>query len=91
MLRTPRQERQRGRIRVQEQIGVNLTAKSGNGGSIDGDAVGEGAGELAGHDRNVLLIAVDVAERHADELDVLFLDILHDLILCVFHQSLSLP
>lgn len=49
-------------------------AKPGKAGSVKADALAEGTRQLAGHDRDVLLYAEDIAKGETDELDVIFLD-----------------
>jgi hypothetical protein len=63
---------------------VRLVAKAAYGGSIDRDAVRKRAGQLLRHDRDVFRYAEDVAERKADELNVLRGGVIDDF-LCGIH------
>ena len=72
---------------MKEQIGADLAAKAGNGRGVKGHAVGECPLELAGHDGDVFLLAVHVAEGQANELHILFLDKLDDLFRGIFHGA----
>ena len=85
MLGTPRQQRKRLRLRVQQQVGVRFVPEAGDGGAVERNAVGKGAGQLIRHNGNVLLPAENVAEGQADELHVLLLHILHNLLLGISH------
>ena len=73
---------------MEEQIGMHLVAEAGDGGSIDGNAVLKGSLQLLGHDGNVLIASVYIAEGKADEFHILLLDILHDFLWRVFHNTL---
>ena len=79
MLRPPGEDGDGRRVGVEEEVGADLPAEARDGRGVEGDAVGKGPLYLVGHDRNVFLPAVDVAEGKADELDVLLPDILHNL------------
>ena len=84
-LGAPGQLLQRVGVGAQEKVAALVHVKAADGGGVKGDAVVEGAGQLPRHDRHVALLAVNVAERHADELDVLLQNILHHFIAGVFH------
>ena len=73
---------------MEEEIRVGLVAESGYRRRVEGDAVIEGARELVGHYRDVLLFSVDVAEGEADEFHVLLGDILYNFFFCVLHVRL---
>ena len=59
---------------------MRLVSKTGDGGSIKGNAVFKRARELRRIDGDVFLPAEYVAERKADKLHVFLLHILHDLL-----------
>lgn len=64
---------------------MGYVPKAGDGGGVNGDAVLKGPGQLGGHDGDVFLPAEYVTKGEADELDLLLLNILHDLALGIFH------
>ena len=77
---------------MEKQVGMHLVAEAGDGGSVDGNAVLEGAFQLVGHDGDILLgLPKHVAERKADELHVLLLNELYDLLRRIFHTATNLP
>ena len=82
-LGTPGQMGQGPGIGMQIQIRADVQAES------DGDAVLEGTGQLIGHDGDIPLPSVDIAEGKTDEFDVLFLNVVHDFFRCIFHDELS--
>ena len=79
VLRPPGQQRQRFRVRVQQQIRPGLAVEAGNGRGVECNAVFKCTGQFLGHDGNVLLPAENIAKRDPNELHVLFADIFHDL------------
>ena len=76
---------------MKQQVGMSFPSETGNCGSVDGNAVLEGAFQLVGHDGDILGSAEAVAERKADELHVLLLNELYDLLRRIFHTATNLP
>ena len=76
---------------MEKQVGIHLVAEARDGGSVDGNAVLEGAFQLVGHDGDILGSAEAVAERKADELHILLLNELYDLLRRIFHTATNLP
>ena len=70
---------------MEEQIGMHLIAEAGDGRGIDGNTVLKSPLQLLGHDGNILIASVYIAEGKADEFHILLLDILHDFLGRVFH------
>ena len=86
VLRTPGKDRQRRGIGAQGQTGFPF--KTADGGGIKRNPPVEGPLQLVGHDGNVLLPSVHVAEGQADELHVLFPHVLQHFVFCVIHDLL---
>ena len=59
----------------EKQVRLHHAAEAPDGGGIKGNALGESALELLGHDGNILLSSGNVAECQADELHILLLHI----------------
>ena len=57
-----------------------FAAESRDSRGIDGNTVFKRTVKLLRHHRDILLPAVYIAKRHADELDILLSDVLHDFI-----------
>ena len=91
VLRPPWQQGNGGSVGMEKQVGIHLVAEARDGGSVDGNAVLEGAFQLVGHDGDILGSAEAVAERKADELHVLLLNELYDLLRRIFHTATNLP
>jgi len=67
---------------------MSLITKSIDGGRVNGDTVRKGSLKLIRHDGYVFLFSENVAESQTDKLNVLFLNILYNFLLGIFH---SLP
>ena len=72
------------RIIVQGLDVAQLVSKAGG---VEGDAVLKGAGQLAGHNGDVALPAVDITKRHADELHVFLRDLLQNFLRRIVHAA----
>ena len=70
----PGQDRERGGIGEEQKIASIRGSEARKGGCVKADALAEGTRQLAGHDRDVLLYAEDIAKGETDELDIIFLD-----------------
>ena len=86
VFRPPGERHQCLRVRMQEQIAVHLIPESVYRRGVKRDAVCEGPLQFIRHDRDVLLPAEHIAESETDELDILFENILHDLIFRILHN-----
>ena len=78
MRRTPGQNGQGGWVREQQQIRLVDVHKAADGGSIKGNALLKGAGQLTRHDGNIFLGAKDITECQTDKFYVIFRHILHN-------------
>ena len=87
MLRAPRQNAQCRWVRVQQQIGVDLPAEARNGGTVNGDAIPERPVQLAGHDGDIFLTSLHIAEGHADKLNVLLRRVLANFLRGILHTA----
>ena len=87
MLRPPRQDQQRVRIGMQQEIRMGFITKTVNGRRIESNAAGKCSGELSGHDGNVFLPAITVAEGQTDEFHIFFTHVQHDFFWSIFHRS----
>jgi hypothetical protein len=76
-------------VRVQQQVRIGLVPKARNGGAVKGDALGKGSGQLPRQDGDILLPAKYIAEGQPDKLNILFLYILQNLVLRIFHGRRS--
>ena len=90
MVGPPGQQAQRGRVRLQKQVGAHLIAEAGDGRGVKGDAVLKRPVKLVGMDGDILLPPRQVAEGQADELDVLLRHILPDFLFGILHSQ-ALP
>ena len=63
---------------MEHNILAVIAAEARDIGRVDGNSVLKGAAQFPALNRNIFLCAVDIAERKSDELNILFLDILHD-------------
>ena len=90
VLRPPGQFCKRFRLGVQQQVRAHLAAEARDGRGIDGYARAKGPLQLRGHDGDVLLPAVYVAEGQAHKLDVLLLRVLDYLFRRIFHVESDL-
>ena len=87
VLGSPRQDAKRRGVRAQDKVGVYLAAEARDCRGVDGNAIVKRPVQLVRHDRDILESAHHVAEGHADELDVLFDDVLQDFFLFVNHME----
>ena len=87
VLGSPRQDAKRRGVRAQDKVRVNLAAEARDCRGVDGNAIVKRPVQLVRHDRDILESAHHVAEGHADELDVLFDDVLQDFFLFVNHME----
>ena len=89
MLGTPWKHRERGRIRVEHQVGVSFITEASDGRCVKSNAVLKGARKLTRHNGNILLFAVNIAKRKTDKLHVLLLYVLHNFLFRVLHFTTS--
>ena len=83
----PGKIRQGFRDGEQEQVRLLHPAEAPHSGAIKGNALGERAFELLGHDGNIFLFSRSVAEDQANELHILLLHIGKYVFLCIQHGS----
>ena len=73
------------RVGPEDEVALLDVHEPGDGRAVEADALLERAGQLAGKQRDVFLVAEDVAERQLDELDVVILDKIEDVLCGTFH------
>ena len=73
------------RVGPEDEVALLDVHEPGDGRAVETDALLERAGQLAGKQRDVFLVAEDVAERQLDELDVVILDKIEDVLCGTFH------
>ena len=80
MLGSPREDGDGIRLGMEPNVYSVIAAEARYIRSVDRIALFERSVELSGLDGDILLYAENIAKGEADELNVLFLDILHDLV-----------
>ena len=70
---------------MEQKIRMDLAAESRYCGCVDRDPVLKGSRKLLRHHGDILLLSVDIAERHTDKLHVILGYILHYLIFRILH------
>ena len=78
--RSPGKYGERGRIRMEKQIGFLIFAEAVDIGAVKGKTFGKGAPKFAWHDGNVFLGAINVDEGKPYETDIFLLNIRQDVL-----------
>ena len=86
---SPGQRHEGVRFWVEKQIRVGFITKSVNRRCINGNAISEGFWKLIGHNGYIFLFSKYVTEGQTDKLHILFLDILNNFLLGIFHSVTS--
>ena len=71
---------------MQKQIGVAFIAKTGDGGSVNGNAIFKSTGKFLWHNGYIFLFAEYIAKGETDELYILFAHILDYLFFGILHK-----
>ena len=85
---TPRQYGGGVGVGAQHQVAFLDVEKPGDGGAVKADALLKGAGQLAGEQRQVFLVAEDIAEGEFGKFDVVILDKVEDILRGTLHRDL---
>lgn len=76
------------RVRPKHKVALLSVHKPGNGAAVKADTLLEGIGKVPGKDRDVFLIAENIAERQTYKFYVVIFDIVQDILCSMLHGGI---